>query len=291
MKKILGVGIATLDIINRVADYPVENSEIRILSQDIRRGGNATNTLTILSQLGQQCDWAGVYVQESDGLRILQELERWHINYSACRVLSQGKMPVSYVTLNTRNGSRSIQHYRDLPEFDFASFQKIDLSQFDWLHFEGRNVLETLKMLQFARQQFPQIPLSLEIEKPRDNIEQLFPLPDVLFFSKQFALAQGAQQATEFLQQQREQSPQAILSCAWGSQGAWGLQPDSETPYHAHAHPPERLVDTLGAGDTFNAAMIDALLRQQSLPAALEFACATAGKKCGLDGCRIYKKD
>ena len=49
MANILAVGIATIDIINRVNGYPHEDDEIRAISQSIRRGGNATNTLVVLS--------------------------------------------------------------------------------------------------------------------------------------------------------------------------------------------------------------------------------------------------
>ena len=50
------------------------------------------------------------------------------------------------------------------------------------------------------------------------------------------------------------------------------------------AFPPQRLVDTLAAGDTFNAAMIDALLRGVPLAKALRFACQLAGNKCAQAG-------
>jgi ketohexokinase len=40
-------------------------------------------------------------------------------------------------------------------------------------------------------------------------------------------------------------------------------------------------VDTLGAGDTFNAGIIDSLCRQPDLTIALNHACQLAGKKCG----------
>ena len=50
MAQILGIGIATLDIINEVDGYPVEDSEQRALAQRQRTGGNVTNTLTVLRQ-------------------------------------------------------------------------------------------------------------------------------------------------------------------------------------------------------------------------------------------------
>ena len=54
MARILGIGIATLDVINIVDEYPREDDEIRANGQRIARGGNVTNTLVVLSQLGHQ---------------------------------------------------------------------------------------------------------------------------------------------------------------------------------------------------------------------------------------------
>lgn len=47
----------------------------------------------------------------------------------------------------------------------------------------------------------------------------------------------------------------AVLICAWAEKGADAMGPDG-TVVHSDAFPPEKLVDTLGAGDTFNASVI-----------------------------------
>ncbi|MEN8215210.1 MAG: ketohexokinase [Pseudomonadota bacterium] len=285
MAAILGIGIATLDIINTVEGYPEEDAEIRATSQRISRGGNATNTLVVLSQLGHRCTWGGVWVDEPDGKRILADLAYYAIDTRPCRIESQGKVPTSYVTLNQRNGSRTIVHYRDLPEFNFADFQTIDISPFDWLHFEGRNVAETARMLERVRQICPAISVSLEVEKPRPYIEQLFNKVDVLLFSKAFAqfFAYNINDAALFLHDMQRQAPQASLICAWGEHGAYALETDGSL-WHSPAYPPPQVVDTLGAGDTFNAGIIDSLCRQQDLATALSHACRLAGKKCGQHG-------
>jgi ketohexokinase len=53
---------------------------------------------------------------------------------------------------------------------------------------------------------------------------------------------------------------------------------------HSAAFPPEQVVDTLGAGDTFNAGLISALVSGLSADLALEQACRLAGCKCGQTG-------
>lgn len=278
MSHILAIGIATIDIINIVADYPSENDEIRALSQQIRRGGNATNTLVILSQLGHQCSWGGVWVDEPDAQIVLADLARYHIDIQQCHRLTTGKMPTSYITLNQTNGSRMIIHYRDLPEFSAVNFQQIDLSNVDWLHFEGRQVTETMSMLQRSKRLFPHLPISIEIEKPRPDITQLFAYADVLLFSKNYAHSQGYKNPQLFLTAMREYTQQAQLICAWGEEGGYALSQDNQFYYSPALS--GKIVDTLGAGDTFNAGIIHALCQQQKLTQALETACQLAGYKC-----------
>lgn len=290
MARVLGVGIATLDIINSVAGYPAEDAEVRAMAQRVCRGGNCTNTLVVLSQLGHACAWAGVIAEEPDAARIEADLAAYHIDRTHCRRErgeSAGdpgwKMPTSYIVHNTENGSRTIVHYRDLPEYDAESFFRIDLGPYDWLHFEGRNIADTRRMLERARAVRPGLSISLEVEKPRPEIERVFALADVLLVSRHYANARGYTEPLDVLRAVRTEAPDADLICAWGERGAFAL--DRQGQVHAEpAHVPPRVVDTLGAGDTFHAGVIDAYLRGLPLTAALKAGCVLAGKKCGRIG-------
>ncbi len=280
MAKILAVGIATLDIINTVDSYPSEDTEVRALCQRQVRGGNATNTLVVLSQLGHQCHWAGVLIDEPDSAIIQQELTQFNIDSSACRIITDGKMPTSYISVSQETGSRSIVHYRDCPEFSFADFEKIDLTQFDWIHFEGRNIEQTALMLQYINKHHRSIPCSLEVEKPRAGIETLFSLPSILMFSQDYAVAHHHKTAQELLS---SLAKEIVASCTWGKQGAWAINKKQHL-FHSKTYDPDNVVDTLGAGDTFNAAFIDGLLNKLELSQALIQACELAGRKCGQQG-------
>ena len=281
--RVLGIGIAALDVVNQVADYPAEDTEVRALDQWLNLGGNAANTLVVLSQLGHPCAWCGALAEDSESERILFELRGWGIDTEGCRRHSSGRAPTSYVCLSRATGSRTIVHHRDLPEYSADDFRGVDLRSWDWVHFEGREPSQTVEMLHRVRRERPELRCSLEIEKPRPGIETLFHLPDVLLFSRQFARYRGYSDARAFLQAMRKEIPRRLLFCAWGEQGAAALDPGGML-CTCPAFPPPRIQDTLGAGDVFNAGVIHGLLQALTLSETLELACRLAGKKCGQHG-------
>lgn len=105
----------------------------------------------------------------------------------------------------------------------------------------------------------------------------------MLIFSRAYAGHCGSDTPHSFLLRMREQAPQADLILTWGKEGAYGLDRRGAI-HHSPAHPPVEVKDTLGAGDTFNAGLIDAYLRGLGLAEALSCACRLAEKKCGQIG-------
>jgi len=277
--KILAIGIATHDVVYQLDAYPAEDDEVRALSMTQRRGGNATNTLAALSQLGHSCYWAGTLVENSSSALIRSDLDRFSIDTQFCKRIDKGVMPSSHICISQSTSSRTIVHFRDLPEFSFQDFSQIDLAGFDWVHFEGRNIPELRLMLESMVDLG--LPISLEIEKPREDIESLFHYADLLLFSRQYARAKGYKDAQELLQQIVVQGRD--MTCTWGDAGAWGKDRLGQVT-SSPAYPQQQVVDTIGAGDVFNAGMIDACLTGLSLEQAIDHACQLAGSHCSHQG-------
>ena len=282
MARILGIGVATLDMIFDVARYPLEDEEIRAENLRVVRGGNATNTLVMLSQLGHACSWGGVLAEGLDSSVIVEDLARHEVDLSAC-VMHLGRPPTSSIMLSRETGSRTIVHHRDLPEFSYADFERIVLLPYDWIHFEGRNIPELKQMLKRVKEERPDMKISLEVEKSRPGLEAILPLADLLLCSRAFAKHAGFDDPHGFIAWLRQRSSHADLVVGWGDGGAYGL--DAAGNAHASpAFPPALLVDTLGAGDTFNAGVIDAFVCCLGMNEALGAGCRLAGRKCGIEG-------
>ena len=282
MANILLTGIATLDIINHVDNYPTENDEIRASKQTLKRGGNAANSAEVLAQLGHNASLNCTLAHDESGQFILKDLARKGIQVLADTPSNAHFTPTSYITLNTANGSRSIIHHRDLPELCLQHFDQIKLDAFNWFHFEARNIAQTFLMMSKAAHCNKTI--SLEVEKARldGDIHDLLPLADVIMLSKPFALSQGFISAADSLESFSTQFPDKIFSCTWGSEGAWIIK--NTVLHHSPACAPKKIIDTIGAGDTFNAALIDALINKHSIDKSVYIANKLAGLKCSQFG-------
>lgn len=276
MPRILLTGISTLDIINKVDGYPAEDSEVRTNGQAVRTGGNACNSAKVLQQLGISASLLSNTADDLSADYILSELNQLGINASLCPVENNSSTPTSYITLNTRNGSRSIVHHRDLNELPASYFNELILDAFDWLHFEARNCKQLKLMLDHAAQ-FKKT-ISIEIEKPREHLDEILAYADVLLISKPYAESQGFKNPIECLNDFSQRLPNTIITCTWGEQGAWAY--DTTAIIHQPAFEINKPVETLGAGDTFNAGFIASLIKKHSIKKSLTFACQLAANKC-----------
>lgn len=283
MANILLVGTATLDLVFTLEHAPGADEEMRAQQLRTVRGGNAANSAVVLSQLGHRCHFVGTLADAPESAVITEDFVRYGIDFQHSPRLP-GKPPTSSIYLS--HEARSIVHYRDLPELTADALDRIALDELDWAHFEGRNVQALSAMMHTLRRRRPALPVSLELEKPRPGIEQLYTLPDWLLCSRGFAEQHSPGPLANFLCQMRKLAPQAGVIVAAGSEGAYGMQ--GAQLHHASAQAPGQVIDTLGAGDTFNAAIIAALLSEQPLPAALHSACALAGRKCGMRGFNLH---
>lgn len=289
-KKILCVGLCCLDIVSKVVRFPVEDTDQRCLEQRWQRGGNASNNSTVLALLGAKVTYFGTIADSHEKSFLLDDFAKYGVDTSQVVVCGGCEAPCSCIVLSQETGSRTIIHSnKNLPELTVQDFARLDLTPYRWVHFEGRNVEAVKSMVGLVRAHNegvtgPPITCSVEIEKARPELEALIPLADVVSVSKDYAVFKGYTSMAQTLGEvQKVARPGAMVVCPWGEEGASACQGQGEV-VHSPAFPPASVVDTLGAGDTFNAATIFALARGHGLQDSITFGCRVAGAKVGVTG-------
>ena len=180
-----------------------------------------------------------------------------------------------------------------------------------WCHLECRELPSVYEMAKaWMKHKIADARLSVEVEKPSMNPADVLPLLqlcDVVFFSREFVEKHAADVilahdtlrevlhdssrehvAHQFIRALRMRSNvvRGLWVVPWGVQGAFAVD-DVGRGLHEPACVPDRVVDTTGAGDTFIAAVIYAILLGHTFANALRCACAIAGRKVsqvGFDG-------
>lgn len=304
-QRVLFVGLVCVDLFNVLPYFPTEDLGHRCLDCYWQRGGNASNSATVFSSLGGNAEFFGTLSDDRELSFIQQDFQDYNIKFEKSVIIPNTTCPLSVVIISQDTKTRTILHTnKNLPELSLDNFQhSIDLTlqTVQWIHFEGRdNACEIAKMLSHIKKHnedkkrmdkgYKHIITSLEAEKLRlaSGLEQynVWDLPDILFVSKDFAKSQGYQTMTEavngYLPKLKEGG---VVICAWGEEGA-AANSDETGIVSCSAFPPDAVVDTCGAGDTFNAATIFGLSKGQSLLEAITYGCAVAGAKCGIQGFR-----
>ncbi|NXC22336.1 KHK Ketohexokinase, partial [Corythaeola cristata] len=276
-KRILCQGLVCLDIISVVEAYPAEDSEIRCVSQRWQRGGNASNSCTVLSLLGAPCAFMGSLVPGHAADFIVADFQRRGVDVTHVAWQPSGNVPCACCVVSAASGSRTIVLYdTNTPDVTARDFERVDLSQYKWIHWEvspgwGRARARTWPSTSGTGRPPRRCGgCAAACSRGRTGAREGHRLG-------------GTRPCPKPTSPPRPPPTRATLICAWAEEGADAMGPDGEL-VHSDAFPPETLVDTLGAGDTFNAAVIFALSAGKSLQDALTFGCQIAGRKCGILG-------
>ncbi|KAF1793968.1 Ribokinase-like [Phytophthora cactorum] len=292
--EVIGVGIAIIDVIHEVAAYP---EGVPLLAAI---GGNVTNALVVCAQLGGRCRWLGVSTdpeKDSDAAFVHNDLAAFGVDCSLASIETQGNMPVSYIVSSRATGSRTIVHSRNLVELSYEAFVKQftlyrgelqeDASKPVWFHFEGRNVDATQKMMLHVRENMPAAEMSIEIEALRNDwgsamnglhihFQGLYPSKTCL--SKRRTVFRGCSWEAVG---KRIDTTRESLHLPLGAEGVYFLNVPGSVTYHLPTPRLDKVVETIGAGDSFiGASLAGFSCGNVPLENVLKTACEVASAKC-----------
>jgi sulfofructose kinase len=283
MPHILCAGIAVLDEVFRVREFPVPDSKVEASEFITIGGGCAANPAVAIARLGAKVRFAaplgGPAGADAIGNRLVEGLEREGIECSGCVRVTGGRTSVSAIFIDA-HGDRTIATFRDhrldavVPHDPEGLVEGMDAVLVD-----NRFVEFVMPICRAALRR--RIPVVIDADKPTEDSHPVFTAGTHVIFSGEClratartddlaaGLAHMAKMTDAFLAVTN--GPRPVL---WRDGGQI-----RETPVFGI-----KAVDTLGAGDVFHGAFALALVEGRGIDAAMRFAAAAAGIKCSRFG-------
>jgi sulfofructose kinase len=274
VKRVLCVGIATLDQVFRVQAMPTRAEKYRAQDLVVTGGGTAANGAVAIARLGGAVSLYAVLGDDPVGDAILAGLEREKVDCSAVRRLPGLRSPLSAIMVDEA-GERMIVSYADPHIPGPPSWLPARLPEgVDAVLGDTRWQTGSAHFFRLARA--AGVPAVLDADRAPQEVPELLALATHVAFSMQ-----GLGDLTGIGE------PRAALA-AFGAGNAWlGVTDGAAGVYHwakgAIAHDPAFAVealDTLGAGDTWHGGFALGLAEGMTEPTAIRFASAAAALKC-----------
>jgi sulfofructose kinase len=256
------VGVATVDNIVLVENYPTANQRVIALDSSHAVGGPATTAAVTLARLGIKVALVCVIGDDEEGRFIFETLKREGVDTSHVVVDSNVKTARGTIVVSKNEQSRAIM----VMPHDQIPKKPIDLSQYQWIHVDQVG-MRALKNWGIARGGSAK--LSIDIGYATESLN---PADYDLY-------APSENITTDTSTAIRDKNIVVISQGERGSLYSDGLSSGSVPSINSE------ILSTLGAGDVFHGALVAAQVWNKEISEAVLIANTVAGLSCrGLDG-------
>jgi len=282
---IVGLGLATIDIMTLVPRLPARDEVFRARSILLEGGGPVATALVAAARLGAATAYLGPIAPSTWGQLARAGLEREGVDTSHAPNRTSGEQGVSVILVDEGTGQRSILYDSgQMPELSPAEVPAELIASTQALHLDGSHLEAACHAAETARQAGVIVSFDGGAGELWAGAERLLPLVDLMVVARRFAEQHTGQadplQAGPALLE--TYGPRQVVITD-GVRGCWywgaAKRGVAQRGIHQPAIPTE-VVDTTGAGDVFHGAYLYAFLQGWPARRSLAFAAATAALKC-----------
>lgn len=280
---VLGLGVAAIDDLLYVEEYPKADSKVRVQRRERQCGGLTATALVAAARLGSRCAYAGVLGNDALAEYVIERLQSAGVDTSHV-VRRDGAGPVySTIVVDMKRHTRNI--FCDMKDVVGADD-----------HLPADGVIRSARVLFVDHIGMPGqlraariahaagIPIVSDIERDTaPEFAELFGLVDHAILSQAFAekLTRCGDPAAAALKLAQDGKRTAVVTA--GAMGAWYAAAGSAKAEHVPAFNVQ-VVDTTGCGDVFHGAYASALARGLPLAQRVRIASAAAALKATVPG-------
>ncbi len=263
-------------------------------------GGAPFNVAWNLQGFGLNPLFVSAIGNDTQGQQIREPMKRWNMDQRGLQTSKEYPTGTVQVTLDRGQPEYEIVFPT---AYDFVAYPSFEVNPESFsilyhgsLAWRGESTRQTIRRL-IKESRLPRF-VDINIRKPWFQNEwvaelvggaEFIKLNDEELSELTNKSVSGSDKITEAVQSMRDQyNPNAVYLVTCGARGAYVLTA-TETIF-APAPTPTQIVDTVGAGDGFAAAMIDGILSNRSFQESLERAVNFAARICAQQGATTTDK-
>lgn len=286
---LLAFGDPCADVVIAVGEVPRSGDKVVGSPLGTFAGGTTANAACAFARLGGRAAVYGRVGDDAHATLLSQSLQDFGVDTQYLR-REPHSASASVITMIPPSGERAIVYMpmapRELLTLDLAAA----LQQSRVLYAMPYALDEFIIASSVARNRGTLVAVDIEaaVAPDPEAMQQRILHADIAFFNEAgFVAGTGTAPTQAALAALLTGGLQAVVV----TQGAAGAMAAIRHGFAQHPAFAQEVVDTTGAGDTFNAAFLLAMLEGQSLPAGLRFACAAASHAVTAVGARSGMPD
>ena len=276
MANVLTCGVAVIDFVYYMENFPNEAKKYRTANATIVGGGNAANSSVAIQRLGGNATLISRVGNDEVGEIIVSGLDQENVDCTFIRRFNGIKSSFSSIYVNN-TGERQIMNFRD-PQFPISTewFPEKIPEHIDVILADNRWTTGAIDLFKKARQQG--IPGIIDVERTIEaDLEQALQLASHIAFSGEgLEEYRGTGNKGEQILQIAKDTGNWVCVTVGEHGVIWS---DGNSVEHLPAFSVDAK-DTLGAGDTWHGAFALAIAEEMKIIDAIQFASAAAALKC-----------
>ncbi|ELS02334.1 sugar kinase, ribokinase [Xenococcus sp. PCC 7305] len=273
---IVGIGVATLDILTIVKEFPSEETVQQAIEAKFQGGGPVATALVAAAKLGAKVAIIDSLGDDFVGQAILEEFKSHDVITKHVQITPGKTSSIASVWIKEADGKRAIA-YRpgNAPELMGNALDLEIIKKAKILHLNGRHLQFSLNACSVAQEHGVKISFDGGGGRYRSELDSLIPLLDICIvardFAQKYAKTTNLENAAEcFLAQGCE-----LVVITDGEHGSH-IFPQQGENFWQPAFELDKVVDTTGCGDIYHGVFLFSLLAGLGLRESAQRATAAA---------------
>ncbi|TFG22985.1 MAG: carbohydrate kinase family protein [Promethearchaeota archaeon] len=283
MKKvdIIGLGEVVVDWVARIPYYPKPDEKIDAITEDYFSGGVTANFLVAIARLGGNCGFIGAVGEDDYGKFLLDDFKAENVDTSMTIIKEDKATPVNFIMVV--EGEKSIIQS---PKMQTTRLLEEELNE---TYISKAKILHTTlihqdiaeKAINIAKENNVRISIDLEPQialRGWNNLQDILLKADVIIPNKEGAKMITGCSTPELAARFLIKKGIPLVIITMGKNGCLVTTKNFQKKFLAYKI--DNVVDTTGAGDTFNGAFsMGYWIKKWPLEKACKYANAAAGLK------------